>query len=115
VIIETNARILQEVTSGASDWDDVADILGRYRDHYNALPHFVRESLNARIKDLMTNPEVPEQGRRLIQEVSAAQDRADIRRALEDHSELLASAPPRVRERIFEIVQDTVIELIEED
>ena len=48
----TNRRILQEVAC-AEDWNDVSDILHRYRQHYFALPPRVREHLNGTIKDLM--------------------------------------------------------------
>ncbi len=53
LIVKTNSRILQEV-SCAADWDDVADILERHREFYFRLSPRIREYLNEKIKDAMS-------------------------------------------------------------
>jgi hypothetical protein len=53
LVVETNQRILQEV-SCCEDWGDVDDVLHRHRDYYFRLSPRIREYLNSRIKDLMS-------------------------------------------------------------
>jgi hypothetical protein len=52
LIVETNTRILQEV-SCCEDWSDVEDVLHRHRDYYFRLAPRIREYLNNRIRDIM--------------------------------------------------------------
>jgi hypothetical protein len=52
-VVEENDRILAEV-SCAKNWIEVETILHNHKDHYFGLSPRVREYLNERIKDIMS-------------------------------------------------------------